>query len=237
LTIDFILKAQDPEGGGWRYNIPQTGDTSVTGWQLMALQSARIAELNVPPLAFTKVTRFLRTVEVDGGGMYGYKSPRDQRPSTTAVALLCRMYLGRSHEHKGMVRGMNNLSKWGPVPTDMYYSYYATQAMHHWGGEHWEKWNSVMRDQLVASQSHSGDSAGSWPTDRSQHSETGGRLYTTCLCIMTLEVYYRYLPIYRQPSVAEPIPTTAAVASGELPAEEGHAGEPAGKPKGNAKTP
>jgi hypothetical protein len=147
------------------------------------------------------------------------------------------MYLGRSHEHKGMVRGMNNLSKWGPVPTDMYYSYYATQAMHHWGGEHWEKWNSVMRDQLVASQSHSGDSAGSWPTDRSQHSETGGRLYTTCLCIMTLEVYYRYLPIYRQPSVAEPIPTTAAVASGELPAEEGHAGEPAGKPKGNAKTP
>jgi hypothetical protein len=236
LTIDFIVKAQDPEGGGWRYNIPQAGDTSVTGWQLMALQSARIAELNVPHLVFTKATRFLKTVEVDGGGMYGYKSSRDPRPSTTAVALLCRMYLGRGHEHKGMIRGMNNLSKWGPVPTDMYYSYYATQAMHHWGGEHWEKWNSVMRDQLVASQSHAGDSAGSWPTDRSHHSEAGGRLYTTCLCIMTLEVYYRYLPIYRQPSVAEPIPTSAAVASGELPADERNASEPAGKTPNGAKS-
>lgn len=237
LTIDFIVRAQDPEGGGWRYNIPQAGDTSVVGWQLMALQSARIAELNAPPLVFTKATRFLKNVEVDGGGMYGYTSPRTARPSTTAVALLCRMYLGRSQEHKGMIRGMNNLSQWGPNPFDMYYSYYATQALHHWGGERWEKWNSVMRDQLVASQSHAGDSAGSWPTDRSHHSQKGGRLYTTCLSIMTLEVYYRYLPIYRQPSVAEPIPTTAAAASGELTDEERNASESAGKPKSNAKVP
>jgi len=238
LTIDFIVKAQDPEGGGWRYNIPQAGDTSVTGWQLMALQSARIAELNVPPLVFTKATRFLKTVEVDGGGMYKYMSTRDARPSTTAVALLCRMYLGRGQEHKGMIRGMNSLSKWGPNSFDMYYSYYATQALHHWGGERWENWNSVMRDQLVASQSHAGDSAGSWSTDRSFHSEAGGRLYTTCLSIMTLEVYYRYLPIYhRGPSVAEPVPTTAAAASGELPAEERNSSEPADKAKSAAKAP
>lgn len=220
LVIDFIVKAQDPEGGGWRYNIPQAGDTSVLGWQLMALQSARIAELNVPPLVFVKATRFLKSVEVDGGGMYGYNNPRTARPSTTAVALMCRMYLGRSQEHKGMIRGMNNLSKWGPDQSDMYYSYYATQAMHHWGEARWQKWNAVMRDQLVSSQAQSGDAAGSWMTDRSQHSHAGGRLYTTCLSIMTLEVYYRYLPIYRRPSVAEPVATSESIAAAEDSATE-----------------
>src|SRR5258708_546940 len=102
----------------------------------------------------------------------------------------------------------------------MYYSYYATQAMHHWGQERWQQWNAVMREQLVASQEQEGDAAGSWMTDRSQSSHMGGRLYTTCLSIMTLEVYYRYLPLYRRPSVAEPIPTSVAEAAAETPAEK-----------------
>jgi hypothetical protein len=220
LAINFIVKAQDPEGGGWRYFIPQAGDTSVLGWQLMALQSAKIAELNYPPLVLVKAKRFLKSVEVDGGGMYGYNNPRTSRPSTTAVALLCQMYLGRSQEHKAMIRGMTNLSKWGPDQSDMYYSYYATQAMHHWGDARWQKWNAVMRDQLVNSQAQSGDAAGSWVTDRSHHSHAGGRLYTTCLSIMTLEVYYRYLPIYRRPSVAEPVPTSEASAAAETSESE-----------------
>jgi hypothetical protein len=235
LAVDFIVKAQDPEGGGWRYFIPQAGDTSVVGWQVMALQSARIAELNVPPQVFVKVKRFLKSVEVDGGGMYGYTNPRTARPSTTAVALLCQMYLGRSQEHKGMIRGMTNLSKWGPDPSDMYYSYYATQAMHHWGDSRWQKWNAVMRDQLVNSQAQSGDAAGSWVTDRSHHSNAGGRLYTTCLSIMTLEVYYRFLPIYRKPSVAEPIPTSAAVAAGEIADPEPDASKSERPPAAQAK--
>jgi hypothetical protein len=230
LAVNFIVKAQDPEGGGWRYRIPQAGDTSVLGWQLMALQSARIAELNFPPQVITRAGRFLKSVELDGGGTFGYTDRRSPRRGTTSVALLCRMYLGRSQENKGMIRGMNNLSKWGPDPSDMYYCYYATQAMHHWGGERWAQWNTVMRDHLVATQSHSGDAEGSWITDQGHGSEMGGRLYTTCLSIMTLEVYYRYLPIYRRPSVAEPIPTSEAIAAGELSAEEAPQ-EPAGKAK------
>lgn len=220
LAINFIVNAQDPEGGGWRYRIPQAGDTSVLGWQLMALQSAKIAELKFPPQVVTRAARFLKSVELDGGGTFGYTDRRTLRQGTTAVALLCRMYLGRSQEHKGMIRGTNNLSKWGPDPSEMYYSYYATQAMHHWGGERWEKWNAVMRDQLVASQSHAGDAEGSWITDHSHGAPMGGRLYTTCLSIMTLEVYYRYLPIYRPPSAAEPIPTSEAIATGEVSAAE-----------------
>jgi len=203
LAITFIVKAQDPEGGGWRYRIPQAGDTSVHGWQLMALQSARIAELDTPQLVFVKATRFLKSVESEGGALYGYTSTYNIRPSTTAVGLLCRMYLGREPTHRGLTRGIKYLSDWGPNIDDMYYSYYATQALHHWGDDRWEKWNAVMRDQLVLSQAQIGDAAGSWRTDSSFHSDAGGRLYTTCLSILTLEVYYRYLPIYRKQNILE----------------------------------
>lgn len=203
LALDFIIRAQDPDGGGWRYRIPQAGDTSVLGWQLMALKSAKIAGLEIPSRVIPKVTKFLKSVDSEGGAAYAYNRPGTERPSMTAVGLLCRMYLGRDTKHRGMIRGMKYLSDWGPNPYDMYYSYYATQAMHHWGGPNWEKWNPLMRDHLVNSQAKTGESAGSWPTDESHGAHMGGRLYTTCLSIMTLEVYYRYLPLYKRQNVSE----------------------------------
>ena len=198
LAVDFIVNAQDPEGGGWRYRIPQAGDTSVVGWQVMALTSARIAELKIHPRVLPKITGFLKRVESDGGGLYGYTHPGSVRNSTTAVGILCRMYLGREQSNRGLIRGMKHLSDWGADSFNMYYSYYGTMAMHHWGGAQWERWNNAMRTQLVESQAQEGDAAGSWVTDRSHGAEAGGRLYTTCLSILTLEVYYRYLPIYRK---------------------------------------
>ena len=66
----------------------------------------------------------------------------------------------------------------------------------------WERWNDTMRKYLVDSQEQEGDATGSWITDRSQGSEQGGRLYTTCLSILTLEVYYRHLPLYRRDQIS-----------------------------------
>jgi len=202
-SVDFIVRAQDPEGGGWRYRIPQAGDTSVIGWQLMALKSAKIAGLKVPYKTIAGATDFLNSVQSEGGALYAYNRPNTVRPATTAVGLLCRMYLGWQPRHTGMLRGMKHLSDWGPNPYDIYYSYYATQAMHHWGGESWKRWNKIMRDQLVGAQSKSGDTAGSWPPDESHGVHMGGRLYVTCMSIMTLEVYYRYLPIYKRDNLGE----------------------------------
>ena len=41
---------------------------------------------------------------------------------------------------------------------------------------------------------------------RSLGGERGGRLYNTSLACMTLEVYYRYLPLYDDGSVADEFP-------------------------------
>jgi hypothetical protein len=74
--------------------------------------------------------------------------------------------------------------------------------MHHMEGEAWATWNAALRDAIVGNQVRAGKMAGSWhPTKPRgadhEYAEAGGRLYLTCLCILTLEVYYRHMPLYR----------------------------------------
>ena len=72
-------------------------------------------------------------------------------------------------------------------------------------GDSWKKWNAVMRDQLVKSQATKGHEAGSWQIDTG-HGSKGGRLYSTSMATMILEVYYRHLPIYRKQSAETDFP-------------------------------
>jgi hypothetical protein len=202
-ALDFIADAQDSKGGGWRYVPREAGDTSVVGWQVMALTSGRVAGLGYWRPQRARTMKFLSRVESEEGSRYGYTGPERKyhaRPSTTAIGLLCRIYLGWDNR-VALQRGVEYLSHLGPEKNDMYYNYYATQVLHHWGGKHWQTWNEKMRNQLVSTQTRYGHGAGSWDTQhcRWANSQTGGgRLFVTCLSILTLEVYYRHLPLYQE---------------------------------------
>jgi hypothetical protein len=84
---------------------------------------------------------------------------------------------------------------------DTYYWYYATQVMFHMGDQYWEQWNRRLHPLLVDTQIQQGPLAGSWhphtpvPDRWAAH---GGRLYVTTMNLLSLEVYYRHLPIYVQ---------------------------------------
>ncbi len=201
-AIDFICKAQYTDGG-WRYQPTprnQPGDTSVVGWQLMALQSARAANLTVPEETLLLASQYFDSVQHNSGSRYGYMKNQSPTPTMTAEALLCRMYLGWGHDEMGLVRGTEYLAE-SHLPRkdepNIYYWYYGTQTMHHVGGRNWESWNTRMRDILTQTQETEGHQAGSWDP-RGEHSNVGGRIYMTSLAICTLEVYYRHLPIFRQ---------------------------------------
>jgi hypothetical protein len=196
-ALNYIAFAQDPIGGGWRYQPKEPGDTSVVGWQLMALKSGKMAYLDVRPNVLLGAQKFLDYVQTDDGAAYGYNEP-GERVATTAIGLLCRMYLGWDHDHPALVRGIKRISKSGPSKVDMYYNYYATQLMRHYEGEPWEKWNESMREFLIQTQERKGHLEGSWHMGNSHSADAGGRLYSTSLATMILEVYYRHLPIYRR---------------------------------------
>lgn len=204
-SLNYIVYAQDPVGGGWRYQARQAGDTSVVGWQLMALKSGHMAYLQVPPLTVAKASKFLDSVQSDSGSKYGYTTPGAGQ-ATTAVGLLSRMYLGWKKDNGALQRGAEFLAAKGPSKGNMYYNYYATQVMRHMEGDLWTNWNNEMRDFLVNSQSKEGHTKGSWHIGGDHGSERGGRLYCTSMATMILEVYYRHMPIYGKAAAEEDFP-------------------------------
>lgn len=204
-AINYIVYAQDPVGGGWRYQAKQPGDTSAVGWQLMALKSGHMAYLSVPPATVKGASLFLDSVQADSGSAYGYTNP-GEGIGTTSVGLLSRMYLGWKKDNPALGRGVERMGKAGPSKTNMYYNYYATQIMRHYGGDPWTKWNNVMRDQYVNSQAKNGPEKGSWHIPGDHGSERGGRIYCTSMATMVLEVYYRHMPIYGKAAAEDDFP-------------------------------
>ena len=216
-AIMYCLTSQSPEGG-WKYAPRGRSDTSVTGWIVMALQSAKMAGLEVPEDNLRRVSRFLDRVADDYGSRYAYERGKEPTVCMTAEALLCRQYLGWERNDERLINGCNWIFRERNQISfnrnrDVYFWYYATQVAHHMGGEYWKRWNAVMRQVMPEEQIKTGKQAGSWdpvrPT-RDQWEAHGGRLYVTCLSIYMLEVYYRHLPIYHKvyspyllPSAAE----------------------------------
>ncbi len=210
LALNYIMYAQDPAGGGWRYAARQAGDTSVTGWQLMALKSGQMAGLSVRREVLKKVEKYLDSCESGGRslndrGGYGYVPGSGPTPAMTAVGGLCRQYLGVNPRNPSLLATVRRIKQVPPGSGNIYYEYYATQVMHHMGGEAWNFWNlgpdgsgkGGIRDILIAKQ----DDGRTRPSQQGSFSgsdHVGGRLGATSLCLLSLEVYYRHLPLYRR---------------------------------------
>lgn len=206
-AINFCLEWQAPEGG-WRYQERIESDLSVSGWFLMALQSARMGQLDVPEEALVNVDRFLETVasqpmddqNFQVGSRYQYRVSRAEKPTPTMTAegLLCRQYRGWNQDDPRLIEGMDYLLA-NPIQweePDVYYWYYATQVAHHLEGDAWRNWNKDMRQIIPENQVQRGREKGSWDPARDDNGVKAGRLFMTCLCTYMLEVYYRHLPIY-----------------------------------------
>lgn len=199
-AIDYIIKAQHEPSGGWRYTPNQPGDTSVLGWQVMALKSAEAGGLTVPATTLDGARRWLASVESNRpvGGQFGYQSTTPT-PAMTAQGLLCLQLMGTRRDDPRMKAGADYLLKNLPQANQdtSYYWYHATQVMFHMQGEHWLAWNKKLRDLLVNTQVAKGTLAGSWdPVDARE--KAGGRVCATALRLLMLEVYYRHLPLYQQ---------------------------------------
>lgn len=216
--LDYITWAQNTETGGWRY-VPYSlgggSDTTVTGWQYMALKSGKMAGLNVSSVSMDSVGYFLDQVITPGtaGSEYSYMSdhaPRtyESHRATTAIGLLLRMYLGWTPGNSTLVKGIHMIYQWGPsygwtnnqefrgARGCPYYDFYATILLHHYGGHEWERFYPDIYQYLIQHQSKVGHESGSWHFP-DPNCDVGGRLLNTCLAIMILEVPYRYMPLYR----------------------------------------
>jgi len=200
-AVNFIQSAQHPGTGGWRYTPGQEGDTSVLGWQLTALESAKLAGLQVSPRALDGARRWLKSVaKGEKGGQFAYTPDAAASTPMTAVGTFCSLLLGSKRDDPAIAEGTKVLMANLPSlkPRNAYYVYYGTHAMHCILDPAWDQWNRQLRRVLCESQIKEGCAAGSWDPDKPEKDawgESGGRLYTTSLSALALQCYYRYLLI------------------------------------------
>lgn len=195
----FIESAQHKKGG-WRYVPGTAGDMTVTGWQIMALKSCEMAGFKSDEATWKRAESFINSLG-SSDGQYGYQHPDARTSTTTAVGMLSKMYLGDALEDDRLELGAQFLANQKPSKTDLYFNYYATLVLHHRQDAAWEEWNVELRDYLVNTQDKSNThQSGSWYF-ADKHAKVGGRLFTTAMAVMTLEVYYRYMPLYDRKSV------------------------------------
>ena len=204
-AIRHTLSMQSPSTGGWRYAAGDRGDTSQLGWQVMALSSAGHAGVGGLDQAEARARVFLQSVSSGrAGGLAGYRPGERPSVAMTAEALVCRLFLGMPAEHPAALEAVDLIAQSPPDPAapNAYTWYYATLASFHAGGPQWDRWNVRLQAALLPLQRReSGGLDGSWDPDPVWGGH-GGRVYSTALAAMTLEVYYRHLPMHRQPAGA-----------------------------------
>jgi len=215
-ATNFIVAKQAPDGS-WGYSPGSPGDTSIVGWQVQALKAGILSkDIVVPDACINNAIKFLDKVSSGSyKDVYGYTGPNGA-PATplTAVGLLCRYYISKwGPGNVGLARGVEGLMKRPPIKApakaEMYYYYYATQVVHFADGPEWKDWNEGvmkngkreggMRDWLIGLQEKKdGPTMGSWESDGAIIGGSCGRVGTTSLALLTLEVYYRHLPLYKR---------------------------------------
>lgn len=191
--VDFLVKAQH-DGGGWRYTPRTPGDTSVSGFAIRAVAGARRAGLSVPKKALTQAELFIDSVTT-GDRLASYMPRGGPTAAMTAVATYCRLLLGGNPRGPNVQAGVRFIRKNQPRALDvnLYFAYYATQALYELGGKDWDDWNAGkagFRDLLVKNQDDGmkvKGNAGSWRG----HAFLGGRIGATSFALLSLLVYHR----------------------------------------------
>lgn len=219
MAIQFLLDSQQPKAGGWKY-MPQDddsmGDLSVSGWGLMAMHTARMAGIDVPDKDFGLASQFVDACQTRGGALYRYE-PSDPvgkvSAAMTASGLLIRQWLGWPKDDIALTEGVEWLMQekfapgWKNGSRNVYAWYYTAQVLHNLGGDRFTNWFDNVQTEIINNQKRRGsrksptDVVGSWgwksfPGSAAEHSNFGGRLYMTSLCLLILETPTRHAPIY-----------------------------------------
>jgi len=204
-AIGYIVQGQNPIGG-WDYGYAKgpRNDLSVAGWQIQALKAAHLTGLKISGVdeSLDKAMIFLKRWQGEKGG-FGYSAPGDKY-SLVGVGVLCT-YFWKQDKDESVKKGIKYLLetteesrpvKYKGEHADLYAWYYHTQACLMYGGSSWTKWNRWFQDEICDAQSPDG----SWPITggkghRENEGDIFGQTYRTTLCVLMLEVFYRYMPI------------------------------------------
>lgn len=205
-----FIESQQHDDGGWRYTSDKNApsDCSVSGWSMLALKTAMEAEIKVDQQTIQRMVEFFKNQSDSLTGRTHYQTPRYGTDALTGVGMMVDQFILHQPQSQLVQLAAPYLADqaealWGAKPnginginaifsgSDFYTWYNCTLAMFQAGGDPWNRWNAVVRDHVHKLQIGGEEcQRGSWePNGRWGE---GGRIYTTALGVLTLEVYYRF---------------------------------------------
>ena len=211
-AVDIIFARQNAYMG-WDYaKKSKRNDTSITGWNVMALKSAKYAGFDVEE-RLKGVQRFLEKVTPDIKGtrspklahhvayqfVKGTNNPSRRNATLTAIGMLCRVFTGESTKGAMLRAHANTMLEEIPEDfndADLFRIYYTALAMFQMGGNYWKEFNKEVKRLLCDNQCRGGCADGSWYIEKPVWYNQVGRLFHTAMGCLTLEVYYRYMPVF-----------------------------------------
>lgn len=206
-AVEFIVASQDTDTGGWG-EPDEPPSLAVSVWQIMALRSAALAGLSVPEDCLKKATHYLDSLEASDHVRFSDVQASDPSDSATARGVLARLQLSRKwqpnridqDDDAAIASKFAESVRWWrakePFTNDATANFFATTFLHDLPGPEWDAWNRAVRRSLIESQIKLDAPTGSWWNPNDVQAKLGGRLYVTAMNCLTLEVYYRYLPLY-----------------------------------------
>jgi len=189
-AVAVILRSQNPDGGGWRYQpvAQNMQDTSVTVMVFVSLASARQAGIMVPSATIKRVERYLEGAWNPDSGGFSY-NPQGSRSKVTPACTGGGSYaaqLAGQRDTEMVDAAIRYLKKMGAAKRGGHYyytHYYALQAMVQAGDKEYAEWYPKIRDSLISMQGKDG----SW-----------GGGHETPMAIIILSTPHRYIPIYQR---------------------------------------
>jgi len=202
LGLGYILRKQPPHGA-FGYTGPGN-DVSVTGFQIQAIKACLAAGIDVPETAKERTEKFLKICMCKN-----YSTPYriaeaagvqsgSGKVSMTAAALTGRLFMGHKRSAPDCVGqadyliGQDRHLVIAKSAKNHYAIYYLSLSMFNMGGKYWRSWNNGFNGPLRARQERDGPEKGSWPIEGAAYGRHGGRVYTTAMSCLALEVYFRY---------------------------------------------
>ncbi len=192
-AVKLIIASQNKKGG-WRYDPePKNEDISVTVCQIMALRAARNCGISVPKETIDRCTKYVKLCQTTDGGFRYQLARGAESMFPRSAAGLVALYSAGIYKGREIDRGLKYLVKNKPrgyhLSSHYHYGhYYAAQAMWHAGGDYWQRWYPVIRDEMMKQQ----QADGRWI------SRTICDEYSTAMSLFVLQMPNGYLPILQR---------------------------------------
>jgi hypothetical protein len=205
--------------GGWGYFSPgltredDYARVSVTAWMVMALESARLSGVAVPDPVLPRAREYLEQSFDAPNGWFRYNQKPSRLasawptlPASTPAGAFCLLLLGAPRDDAKVQAALDYTVTRAPTgyrrfdddtfvlrgQGNVYFWYYGSLCAFLAGGTHWTAWNERLRAVLPPAQA----ADGSFPPIDAYAREAGDdeqdRSYTTAMCVLCLQVYYRY---------------------------------------------